>query len=116
MIRPAQPVRRPPPRRAPGFTLRWGLLSGAIAGVLMVLAALAIRFVWGVSSITELAADWFTLALPGRAVDWLLEALSVSAKPLLFAGLALAQVTIAALAGAGYARWATLRTASYCFV
>ena len=78
----------------------------------MVLAALAIRFVWGVSSITELAADWFTLALPGRAVDWLLETLSVSAKPLLFAGLAVAQVAVAAIAGAGYARWATLRPAS----
>ncbi len=112
MIRPAQPIRRPTAPRPAGFTLRWGLLSGAVAGALMVLAALAIRFVWGVSSITELAADWFTLALPGRAVDWLLETLSVSAKPLLFAGLATAQVIAAALAGAVYARWATLRPAS----
>ena len=112
MIRPADPIRKTLAPRPPGFTLRWGLVSGGAAGVLMLLAALAIRFVWGVSSITELAADWFTLALPGRTVDWFLETLSVSAKPLMFAGLASAQLIAAALAGAGYARWATLRPAS----
>ena len=112
MIRPAGPLRRTSPPRPHGFTLRWGLLSGLAAGVLMVLAGLAVRFVWGVSSITELAADWLTLALPGRTVDWLLETLSVSAKPLMFTGLAAAQLLAASIAGAAYARLATRWPAS----
>ena len=109
MIRSSQPLHRPAAQTATTFTLRWGLLSGLIAGALMVFVTLAIRLAWDVSSITELAADWLTATLPGRVVDWLLETLSFRAKPLMFTGLLISQTLVGAGVGMAYARLATYR-------
>ena len=74
-----------------------GLIAGLKAAALMVLVMLALRFLFGVPSITEIAADWFSAFLPGRVVDFLLETLSFSAKPLMFAGLLTLQIMLGSL-------------------
>ena len=81
-----------------------GLLFGLIAGAAMVFATVAMRLVSDAISITELAADWFTEQMPGVAIDFLLETLSFSAKPLMFVGLLLAQVILGGVLGALYVR------------
>ncbi len=86
------------------LSARTGALAGTTAGAAMVLATLALRPAVSASSITELAADWFTDLLPGAAIDFLLTALTFSAKPLMFVGLLLAQIIIGGALGALYLR------------
>jgi DMSO/TMAO reductase YedYZ molybdopterin-dependent catalytic subunit len=84
------------------YSLKRGLTSGLIAGGFMVLATIVLRLTVSAFSITELAADWFTSVLPGQVIDFLLETLSFSAKPLMFVGLLVAQVIIGGLLGILY--------------
>ena len=100
-----EPTRASTPRRA---TLKHGAGFGLVAGAAMVLFSLVARLAWSALSITELAADWFTALLPGHAIDFLLENLSFSAKPLMFLGLSIAQVTVGGILGVVYV-WFTQR-------
>lgn len=79
-----------------------GLAIGLASGVVMVLVTLALRLTVSSSSITELAADWFTSVLPGPAIDFLLESLSFSAKPLMFASLLVVQVIVGGVLGMAF--------------
>ncbi len=85
----------------------WGVLGAAA----MALFTFAARSVASAQSVLELAADWFTMHLPPELFDLLLENLLFNAKPLMFAGLLVAQLllggALSALYGhyaAGYAR------------
>jgi hypothetical protein len=61
----------------------------------MVAFTIAVRVLLNALTITELAADWFPSVLPPEGIDYLLESLSSSAKPLMFASLlGLALVTV----------------------
>ncbi len=84
-------------------TPAFGAAYGLIAGVSMVVATVAARVIWGSITVTELAADWFTETIPPEAIDFLLSLLSTTAKPLMFAGLLVAQVVVGVGLGAGYA-------------
>ncbi|MCH7801011.1 MAG: molybdopterin-dependent oxidoreductase [Chloroflexi bacterium] len=100
---------RPNPQRGPDlFTSRvsvvGGLAIGLTAGFVMVFLTIVLRFASDSLSITELAADWFTSQVPGEVLDFLLETLSFSAKPLMFAGLLIAQIIIGGALGVVYAR------------
>ena len=97
-----------------GGRSRWrgtirGLVPGLLAGLAMVVFTVAARLVTGAFTVTELAADWFTAVLPPSIVDYLLESLTFSTKPMMFAGLLVAQVLVGGAAGVGYAeiarRW-----------
>ena len=72
-------------------------IAGLAAGLAMVAYTLAVRVAFGALTITELAADWFTSVLPPEMIDYLLESLSYSAKPLMFAGMLVAQVLVGGL-------------------
>ena len=102
-----------PDGTAPATSVRQGIEAGLAAGFLMVVFALVVRLVSGAPTITELAADWFTLVLPPPTIDYLLRVLSFSAKPLMFAGLLTAQVLAGGAAGAAYirlsSRWSMAR-------
>ena len=78
----------------PGAT---SAIAGLAAGLAMVAYTLAVRVAFGALTITELAADWFTSVLPPEMIDYLLESLSYSAKPLMFAGMLVAQVLVGGL-------------------
>ena len=78
--------------RLPDQIVKRGLIAGLKATAAMILVMFALRFLFGVPSLTEIAADWFSAFLPGRVVDFLLETLSFSAKPLMFAGLLVLQI------------------------
>ena len=81
-----------------------GLVAGLVAGMAMVIFTVAVRLVWDALTMTELAAEWFTSVLPTAVFDLLLDRLSFSAKPLMFAGLLVAQVMVGGAIGAGYGR------------
>ena len=85
-------------------TGRQGFLFGLLAGVAMVFFTVAIRLLGDTLSITELAADRFTELLPSAVLDFLLETLTFSAKPLMFAGILIAQVLLGGALGALYVR------------
>ena len=72
-------------------------VAGLAAGLAMVAYTLAVRVAFGALTITELAADWFTTVIPPELIDYLLETLSYSAKPLMFAGMLVAQVLVGGL-------------------
>ena len=87
---------------SPWSGARRGLVLGLIAGLAMVVFTVAARLVSNALTITELAADWFTEYLPPAIIDYLLETLTFSTKPLMFAGLLVAQVLVGGVAGAVY--------------
>ncbi|MCI0841726.1 MAG: molybdopterin-dependent oxidoreductase [Chloroflexi bacterium] len=89
--------------------VKHGLIAGLKAAAAMILVMIALRFLFGVPSLTEIAADWFSAFLPGRAVDFLLETLSFSAKPLMFVGLLILQIMIGSLSGVAYIGLVQLR-------
>ena len=93
-------------------TPAFGAAYGLIAGVTMVVATVAARVIWGSITVTELAADWFTETIPPEAIDFLLSLLSTTAKPLMFAGLLVAQVVVGVGLGVGYAWLAQRRPLS----
>ena len=86
-----------------------GLTVGLKAAAAMILAMFALRFLFGVPSLTEIAADWFSAFLPGQVVDFLLETLSFSAKPLMFGGLLILQIIVGSILGIAYIGLAELR-------
>lgn len=88
----------------PIITVRKGFWFGVVAGAAMVFFIIAMRTLANAQSLPELAADWFTKFLPATLLDFLLETLVFSAKPLMFAGLLLAQIIIGGLLGVLYAR------------
>ncbi len=85
---------QPDPERQPRLT---SAVAGLAAGLAMVAYTLAVRVAFGALTITELAADWFTTVIPPELIDYLLETLSYSAKPLMFAGMLVAQVLVGGL-------------------
>ena len=86
--------------RAGWAGLRKHFLWGTLGAVGMALFTFAVRSVVSAQSVLELAADWFTMYLPPELFDLLLENLLFNAKPLMFAGLVVAQVIAGgALAG-----------------
>ena len=103
-----EPIKASPLPRA---TLKHGAGFGLAAGAAMILFSLVARLAWGALSITELAADWFTTLLPGHTLDFLLENLSFSAKPLMFLGLSIAQVMVGGIFGVAYVWLANRRPA-----
>ena len=88
----------------PIVSVRKGFWFGAVAGTAMVFFIITMRTLVNAQSLPELAADWFTLSLPASLLDFLLETLVFSAKPLMFVGLLLAQIIIGGLLGVLYAR------------
>ncbi len=76
-----------------------GAVAGLASGLAMIAYTLAVRVILDALTITELAADWFTSVLPPEVIDYLLETLSYSAKPLMFMGLLVAQVLVGGLLG-----------------
>jgi hypothetical protein len=76
-----------------------GIIAGLVSGLAMVAFTIAVRVLLNALTITELAADWFTSVLPPEVIDYLLESLSYSAKPLMFASLLVAQVLLGGLLG-----------------
>ena len=88
-------------------------IAGLAAGLAMVAYTLAVRVAFGALTITELAADWFTSVIPPEMIDYLLETLSYSAKPLMFAGMLVAQVLVGGLIGVAFVAipksWPTAR-------
>ncbi len=87
------------PERRPWAT---SAVAGLAAGLAMVAYTLAVRVAFGALTITELAADWFTSVVPPEMIDYLLETLSYSAKPLMFAGMLVAQVLVGGLLALGF--------------
>ena len=87
-----------------GATAKRGLVFGLLAGAAMVFATVAMRLTGNALSITELAAERFTEILPGAVIDFLLETLTFSAKPLMLVGLLIAQVMVGGVVGALYGR------------
>lgn len=85
---------QPDTERQPWLT---SAVAGLAAGLAMVAYTLAVRVAFGALTITELAADWFTTVIPPELIDYLLETLSYSAKPLMFAGMLVAQVLVGGL-------------------
>ena len=99
----------------------WGdvrkhFLWGATGAVGMVLFTFAVRSVVRALSMLELAADWFTMQLPPELFDLLLENLLFNAKPLMFAGLVVAQVIAGGVLAALYGRYAAWRATSELWV
>ena len=82
---------------------RAGFWVGLMAGLAMVLFMVAFRLALGTPSLPEVVADWFTLIVPPRAFDFLLENLQTLAKPLLFIGLLIASVLAGGVLGGAYA-------------
>jgi hypothetical protein len=78
-----------------------GLLAGAAAGCALTTVALIGRIVDGVPTLPDLVQDRLVLLLPGPVFALLLERFLYLGKPLLFAGLLLAQVAIGAALGVG---------------
>jgi DMSO/TMAO reductase YedYZ molybdopterin-dependent catalytic subunit len=76
-----------------------GLLAGAAAGCALTTVALIGRIVDGVPTLPDLVQDRLVLLLPGPVFALLLERFLYLGKPLLFAGLLLAQVAIGAVLG-----------------
>ena len=85
---------------------------GALAAGAMALFAFAARAFVNALSLLELAADWFTMLLPPVVLDLLLENLLFSAKPLMFAGLLVAQLLLGGGLAALYGRYAARRASS----
>ncbi len=88
----------------PIITVRKGFWFGAVAGSAMVFFIITMRTLVNAQSLPELAADWFTVFLPATLLDFLLETLVFSAKPLMFVGLLLAQIIVGGLLGVLYTR------------
>ena len=88
----------------PIITVRKSFWFGVVAGTIMVVFIITTRTLGSSQSLPELAADWFTVFLPASLLDFLLETLVFSAKPLMFAGLLIAQIIIGGLLGVLYAR------------
>ena len=101
---------QPDPERRPWLT---SAVAGLAAGTAMVAYTLAARDAFGALTITELAADWFTSVMPPELIDYLLETLSYSAKPLMFAGMLVAQVLVGGLLALAFVAvprsWPTMR-------
>ena len=76
-----------------------GFIIGTLASLVMILFMVALRFALDTPILYEVMADWLTRLTPAAAFDFALERLQVGAKPLMFAGLLVAQV----VAGAGLA-------------
>ncbi len=91
-------------------------LWGALGAVGMALFTFAVRSVVSAQSVLELAADWFTMHLPPELFDLLLENLLFNAKPLMFAGLVVAQVIAGGALAALYGRYAAGRATSELLV
>lgn len=89
---------------APIITVRKSFWFGAVAGAVMVSFIIAMRTLGNAQSLPELAADWFTVFLPAAFLDFLLETLVFSAKPLMFLGLLLTQIVVGGLLAVLYAR------------
>ena len=91
-------------------------LWGALGAVGMALFTFAVRSVVSAQSVLELAADWFTMHLPPELFDLLLENLLFNAKPLMFAGLVVAQVIAGGALAALYGRYVAVRASSELWV
>ena len=82
---------------------RAGFNIGALAGVAMVLFMVALRFALDTPVLYEVTADWLTKVTPAFVFDFALERLQVSAKPLMFASILMAQVIVGGGLGILYA-------------
>ncbi len=82
-----------------------GFWVGIASGVVMTLALVALRFAMGSSTFSEALADWATRVTPPATFDFVLTHLQVNAKPLLFAGVLVAQVIAGGGLGILYVRY-----------
>ena len=82
---------------------RAGFNIGALAGLAMVLFMVASRFALDTPVLYEVMADWLTKITPAVVFDFALERLQVSAKPLMFASILMAQVIVGGGLGILYA-------------
>ena len=80
-----------------------GGLAGLGAGVAMALLMAALRLGFGILSLPEVLADWFTRILPPAVFDFLLATFQTWAKPLMFLGLMLALTLVGGAFGMVYA-------------
>ena len=85
-----------------------GLAMGLIAGVIMTVLLVALRFTMNSVVFPEVMADWLTQVTPGAIFDFVLEHLQVKAKPLMYVGLLIAQVGLGGALGGMYARYSPL--------
>ena len=84
-----------------------GLAVGFIAGLIMTVFLVALRFALDTPVILEVLADWLTKITPAVIFDFVLERFQVSAKPLMFVGLLVGQVVVGAALGLSYARYSS---------
>ena len=94
-----------PQQQAYRISIGTALGVGFIAGLIMTLFLVALRFAFDTPVVLELVADWLTVVTPAVIFDFLLERLQVAGKPIMFAGLLLGQVLMGTGLGVLYARY-----------
>ena len=88
-----------------GISKALAFAIGAIAGLVMAVLMVALRFAFDTTSFPEVMADWLTRLLPPTAFDFLLERLQFTAKRLLFALILVGHVALGGGLGVLYARY-----------
>ncbi|MDQ6858713.1 MAG: molybdopterin-dependent oxidoreductase, partial [Chloroflexota bacterium] len=85
--------------------LKRGFLLGASAMSAVVAVMCILRFAFEIRALPDVAADAFTLILPGGLFGYLIDRLQEYGRPSLIVGVAVGLIVLGALVGAGSARF-----------